>query len=282
MSAQLKAIRSALHFSEYAEIPAVNISSLKEIKRSPQHYRHRLANPRETNAMRLGTAAHCAVLEPERFAREFIAWTRTTESGRAAPRSGKAWDTYNAENADKTILTADEYALAVAMRDAVRGDATAAKYIETGDPEVTLEWTLAGRPCKGRVDWLTMQERPVLVGLKTARNASHFPFASAAAKLGYHLQWAFYFDGYVAITGNEPRVVEIVVESDPPHAVVVYDIPPDVIDQGRDEYEELLRILSECEMRGEWPGYAACEQILTLPSWVYDRQEDVSDLGLEA
>lgn len=278
----MNAIVSALPMQEYRDVPALNISALKELRRSPLHYRHRLTNPKESPAMRLGTAAHCAVLEPDRFAAEYVAWTRTTESGRAAPRSGKAWDAYCAEHADRTILTADEYADAVAMRDAVRNDGTAMKYIATGDAEVSMTWDLGARKCKGRVDWITRVDgQPVLVGLKTARNASHFPFASAAAKLGYHLQWAWYFDGFHAVKGVMPRVVEIVVESDAPHAVVVYDIPEDVIAQGRDEYLELVRLLDECERRDEWPGYALGEQTLSLPSWVYGTDEDIEGIDLE-
>lgn len=279
----MNAIVSALPYSDYASAPALNISALKELRRSPLHYRYRLAHPKDTAPMRLGTAAHCATLEPDAFRERFVAWTRVTESGRNAPRSGKAWEAFADQHSHLTILTADEWNDACAIADAIRSDATAMKYIASGDAEVSMTWDMHGRKCKGRVDWIThVDGTPVLVGLKTARNAALFPFSSAAAKLGYHLQWAWYFDGYCAIKGTEPRVVEIVVESDAPHAVVVYDIPPDVILQGREEYEHLLRTLAECEARGEWPGYALGEQTLSLPSWVYGADDDINDIGLEA
>lgn len=278
----MNAIVSALPMQDYRNVPALNISALKELRRSPLHYRHRLANPKESSAMKLGTAAHCATLEPDAFVERFVAWTRTTDSGKAAPRNGKAWDAFSEQHADRTILTASEYAEALEIADAVRSDPTAMKYIATGDAEVSMSWDLSGRKCKGRVDWIThVDGQPVLVGLKTARNAAHFPFASAAAKLGYHLQWAWYFDGFHAIKGVMPRVVEIVVESDAPYAVVVYDIPDDVIAQGRDEYLELLRTLNECERRNEWPGYALGEQTLSLPSWVYGTDDTIEGIDLE-
>jgi hypothetical protein len=122
----------------------------------------------------------------------------------------------------------------------------------------------------------------VLVGLKTARDCRHFSFGNAAARMGYHLQWAYYFDGYMTITGAKPKVVEIVVEAEPPHAVAVYRIPDDILDQGHEEYMELLDRLAECEGNDQWPGPCPEEQILTLPSWVYGRDEDITDLGLEA
>ena len=146
-----------------------------------------------------------------------------------------------------------------------------------------LQWIAAERICRGRVDWLTRVDGvPHIVGLKTARDCRHFQFGSAAAKLGYHLQWGFYFDGYKAITGREPRMIEIVVESEPPHAVAVYFIPQDIVDQGRDEYQALMLRLAECESTGEFPGPQEHEEALTLPSWVYgEQQDDLEGLGLE-
>jgi hypothetical protein len=275
-------IQSRIPAEEYFAMPALSMSRLKEMRRSARHYRHFLDHPKESAPMRLGTAAHCATLEPERFASDFAVWDRRTESGRMAPRTGAAWNSFQMSCGGRTIITADEAAEAAAISEAVRGDPVALKYIETGDPEVTLQWTLGERRCKGRVDWLTTRDgEPCIVGLKTARDCRLFPFASAAAKLGYHLQWAWYFDGYMSITGRKPWMFEIVVESTPPHAVVVYDIPADVIDQGREEYMELLRLLDDCEARDEWPGPATCEQLFSLPSWVYASEDDLSELEIE-
>jgi hypothetical protein len=278
------AIQSRVPAEDYFALPALSISRLKELRRSPLHYRHLIEHPKSSPAMTLGTAAHCATLEPERFTRDFVIWDRRTESGRMSPRTGKAWDAFVAEAGSRTVLTSDEHAEASDMAMAVRLDPVAAKYLERGEPEVSLQWELGDRRCKGRADWIThLDGEPVLVGLKTARSCLPFVFGSAAAKLGYHLQWAFYFDGFRSITGKTPRMIEIVVESAPPHAVVVYVIPEDVLDQGRDEYVELLRILADCEARDEWPGPATTEQILTLPTWVYGQAEDdISELQLEA
>jgi hypothetical protein len=276
-------IQSRVPNADYRALPAINITLLKELRRSALHFQYAKDHPKESAAMTVGTAAHCATLEPERFAHDFVIWDRKTDSGRAAPRNGKAWEAFVAEAGSRTVLTADEYGLAIEMAAAVRNDPVAAKYLESGEPEVTLAWEIDGRPCKGRVDWLTHRDgEPVVVGLKTARNCLPFAFGSAAAKLGYHCQWAFYHDGYQAIQKRAPRMVEIVVESTPPHAVVVYVIPEDVLEQGRDEYQELLRQLAVCERDDHWPGPAETEQILTLPSWVYGpAEEDLSDLQLE-
>jgi hypothetical protein len=184
----------------------------------------------------------------------------------------------------REVLTADEADTARAIALAVRSEPVAMRYLQQGDPEVTLEWSHLDRACKGRVDWLTIIDGvPHLVGLKTSRDCRHFAFGAQAARLGYHLQWAFYFDGYHAITGKTPRQVEIVVEPEEPHAVAVYTIPADIVLQGRDEYLALLDQLEDCEQRGEWPGPGGgVEQELTLPSWVYGTtSDDLSEIGLE-
>lgn len=279
-------ITSRMPRATYDGIAALNISRLKEIKRSPQHYHHAIDNPVEKSCLTLGNATHVAVLEPERYATDFAVWTRRTEGGNAAPRNGKHWDQFRQDNAAKTVLTYDENALANAIAVAVRFDERANEFLAIGDPEVTLEWLLpselGNRAAKGRIDWLTKIDGvDYLVGLKTARDCRHFAFGAQAAKLGYHLQWAYYHDAFVAIRNRKPRLVEIVVESEAPHAVAVYTIPDDIIEQGREEYWELVKILAECEQADEWPGPVPAIEDLTLPSWIYKQADDLADIGLD-
>lgn len=277
-------IESRMPRADYDAIVATSITRLKELRRSPLHYRHALANPKQSTFLTTGIATHVAVLEPERYANDFAIWTNRTDAGAMSPRRGKVWDAFAELHTGRTILTADEAEVSQAIATAVRGDAIAMKYLAVGDPEVSLQWTLGKRACKGRADWLTtIDGKPVLTGLKTARDCRHMVFGAQAAKLGYHLQWAFYHDGFEAITGKAPHMVEIVVESDAPHAVATFIIPNDIIEQGRDEYQRLLAVLDDCEATGLWPGPVPTEEYLTLPSWAYQRDEDdFTDLGLES
>lgn len=287
-------IHSRVPAEEYHGLPGVSISRLKEMKRSPLHYQYRLANPMQTAPLRLGTAAHCAVLEPERFQRQFALWNRRGANGNLCPRNGQYYEAFVAANPGKTYITEDEGLDAIAIGRAVRADVCAMKYLESGEPEVTMQWTLESNSllrqlipiqvsCRGRADWLTRIEgEPYLIGLKTTKDCRPMLFGTQCARLSYHMQWAFYFDGYRTITGNTPKMKEIVVESAPPYDVVVYDIPEDVILQGRAEYETCLRLLVECEARKEWLGVAnGLEQAISLPTWAYDAQGDLSDLDLE-
>jgi PDDEXK-like domain of unknown function (DUF3799) len=276
-------IQSRVPRADYDGITATNISRLKELRRSPLHYQHALTHRRETPALTVGIATHVAVLEPERFSHDFAVWTNRTDAGAMSPRRGKVWDEFGALHAARSILTADEANEAQAIATAVRSNPLAMKYLAVGDPEVSMEWEIDGRPCKGRVDWLTtIDGKPYIVDFKTTRDCRHFAFGSQAAKLGYHLQFAFYADGHHAITGKNPNFVTIVVENTAPYAVAVYRITDDIICQGREEYLRLLQLLEKCEATGEWPGPVTHEEYLTLPSWAYNRTEDdFSDLELE-
>lgn len=275
-------IQSRIPFDAYQALPGMNITLLKEMRRSAQHFQHRRQHPKESAPLTLGKAGHCAVLEPMRFGSDFAVWERRTSAGNSAPRNGQYWEAFQAEHAGQTIITTDEYEKVVDLQHAVRNDRDAMRYLVHGEPEVSMQAELFGRPCKGRVDWLTRdwidqagerQTRPCLVGLKLTRDCRERQFGRQAANLGYHLQWAFYLDLFKTITGETPKVVEIAVENEAPHAVSVFEIPDEVLQQGSNEYQLLLEQLDECERAQRWPGPVEGERILTLPAWVYGEEE---------
>lgn len=276
MTAANTGITKGVPWAEYLEIPGISITRLKEIDRSPMHYLHRLKHPKQSKPLTFGRAAHVAVLEPDRFSRDHAVWRRRTDSGRLAPRNGQHYDKFVAEVGHREIITEDEHDAALALQEAVRGNRDAAPFLEAGDPEVVLRWQIAGLDCRGRVDWMTRVDgRPCLVGLKSTRDCRPRIFGRQAGQLGYHLQWAFYRDGFRAITGEDPRMIEIVVESEAPHASVVYEVPDDAMQRGFDEYMRLLERLQECARNNHWPGPAPGIQAVDLPSWVYGEEEIV-------
>jgi len=284
-------VRANVPFEEYVAQTGLNISRLKHLRQSPAHYRHRLQDPPDSDTLRSGRVVHTAVLEPDKFESRYAVWEARKADGTMAARYGKPWDQFVAEaTGDKReVITLDQHRHAMAIRKAVRGDRCALDYIDGGQAEVVLDWRMHGRQCKGRVDMIALQVRddpPTIVGLKTTVDARPFLFGAHAARLGYHLQWAWYFDGFKALTGEIPLMVEIVVEKTPPHAVAVYRITNDIIEQGREEYMQLLDLLAECEVNDRWPGPTfGMVHDLTFPSWALNRggaSDDIVDLELEA
>jgi hypothetical protein len=145
-----------------------------------------------------------------------------------------------------------------------------------------MQWTLDGQPAKARVDWLTeLDGEPVLVGLKTTRDCRPREFGIQSHRLGYCVSWAWYADGYAAVRGRVPRVVEIAVESEAPHAVAVYVADDEVLELGRHEYRRLLQLVRDCEDWGTWPGPVTGEHLVLLPRWAFGDENDVTGIGLE-
>jgi hypothetical protein len=256
MSAVLETVKAQLRLhmppSQYHASPGLSISRLKRIGYSPMHFQHVPAASDQAAPMHLGQAAHCAVLEPERFARDYVVWNRMSDKGNLCPRNGQHWEKFKAEHPHSEIVMPDEYEHALRMQQAVRGDKWAMRYLTRGAAEVSMR-----------------------------------KFSTAAARYQYHLQWAWYHDGYDLIRHVRPVMKEIVVESKPPYAVVVYDIPDEVIEIGREEYTRLLELLADCERANEWPGPAlGTEVMFALPSWAYQQEstvtDDITSIGLEA
>lgn len=269
-------------FEEYRAAPGLNISTLKQMAHSPKHYRYGLENPKKSRALALGHAAHVAVLEPERML-EFAVWDRRSdETGNLCPRKGQHWEAFQARHPGQSIITEDEYNEAIAIQQEVRANTDAMQFLDAGEPEVSMQWTIRGRHCKGRADWIKPDgDAAILVGLKTSRDPRLYQFSNQIARsLNYHLQWAWYYDGFEFATGQRPtKVIEIVVESAPPYDVIVYEIPDEVIQQGRDDYMALLEKLEECERTNDWPGAAPGVVLFSLPEWKYS--DEISELELE-
>lgn len=267
----------------YDAIDAVNFSTLKHLARSAKHYRHVVdaGGIDPTAPMRLGTAAHVATLEPGRFAREYAA---VPDEGGKAPRRGtKAWEAFAAANDGRELLKQGEYDAAVAMRDAVRADALAMRYLIRGEPEVTLVWhdRETGILCKGRIDWLSTSVADIVVELKTAADVSPSKFQAAYARMLYHGQAAFYTDALETLTGRPAYHKCVAVESKAPHDVVVYDVIGEPLEAGTELYRDLLKQLAECRERDEWCGHGkGAEVTLRLPAWAVANDDDLSDLGL--
>lgn len=251
--------------SEYDKIDAVRFSRLRSMAKSALQYWHDAHTERDDAAhFRIGRAMHCFVLEPDAFEQHFVTYRDSKSVGEGAK---KRWSAFQAEHADKTILSADEYDAAVGAARALLAHPVASSYLRGGVREHTVTWVDAetGMRCKARID----QADTHLVDIKSAREISPRLFATTVARLAYHVQAAFYLDGALA-NGFEldPVPLLLAVESSPPFDVVPYRLGPEVIEAGRTEYRRLLARLKECRELDQWPGLAPDAPVdLRLPAW---------------
>jgi hypothetical protein len=262
-----------MNFAAYRALPGVNASSLKAMARSPLHYRYGLDHDRpDTPAMAKGRAVHTACLEPDELPRLYTVWEHA--------RRGKDWAEFAAVNADKQILTSDEYDDVLACRDAVRGHPVAWRYLRNGFAEQTITWDDPDvGPCKARIDFIDTGANTI-VDLKTSRDISDRSFQRTTHDLLYHVQAAHYVAGMRAVTDEDWSFVFIAVESNPPHDVRVGPLTEDALYAGEQERRRLLIRVRECTASGEWPGAYPSESDFDLPGWYYAAGEAVMEATL--
>lgn len=269
-----------MNFDTYRRIDAVNWSSLKHMGTSPRHYQHALNNPpAESDAMRLGTAMHIAVLEPAEWSKRIAVWEGGT-------RRGKAWEAFQEASSGKTVLRPQDVDKVLAMAESIRSNESIRPYLYgDGTNERTLIWDDpdTGLACKGRLDRVADDVRGmrVLADVKSARSLDERTFTRALVDLGYHGQAAFYADGLAARGEPVDKVVILAVESAPPFDSGVFVLDEDALYAGQCLYRKHLDRLAECRASGKWPGRFQHEHILRLPEWAYPEEESpVGALGL--
>lgn len=242
-------------FDDYLAMPGEHFSSIKEMHRSPAHYRSRV-RPADSDALRMGRAVHAAILDP--------ASIRIVEY--AGRRIGKAWIEFQQEHAGELILKPDQAAEVEAMRSSVRAHRHASRLLRAGRPEVTATFDVDGVPFKSRLDFVSAGGD--LLELKSTRDNHPRQFEREFARRLYHAQVALYRMALQANGLSCQKVHCIAICKTPPHEVVVYDISEDTIEAGARWVRDWVARLKECERERAWPGIDN-GAILTLriPDW---------------
>ncbi len=251
-----------MSYEEYAALPAVRAGDLAALAKSPLRYRWQREHPTDSASLRLGRAAHTAILEPHKYAREYAVY-----GGRRDARH-KAYQSFLAAHPTATILSPDEDRDAREMAAAVHGHPVAHALLSDGVAERTFTTTdhATGIPIKVRLDFL--RRRPAaIVDLKTTRSIAPRKFSGQAWDLAYHVKLALYHDVVAAVLGFDLPVWIVAVESADEHDVACYECVPAWLQHGRDKARTLLDRLAECQRTDTWPGMAPEPLILEPPRW---------------
>jgi exodeoxyribonuclease VIII len=269
----MRVIYEAMPASEYHAAPAISNSALNKLAQSPYHYwAHYIAEGRPviepTPAMRAGTLAHCAILEPDELQMRYVVRPADID-GRT--KEGKAW-LAEALLSRREVVTAAEMATAQAQRAAVLEVPELASLLGAGLAEQSIFWTdtATGVECKARPDWVhTLPDgRAILVDVKTTPDVAPDSFAKSVANFGYHRQAAFYTEGYRRATGVEVAAfIFAAVTNGYPYVAAAFLLHEDALERGTRECVALLRKYAECKETNTWPRPAEGVTVLNLPAW---------------
>ena len=226
-------------------------------------------------AFTLGTAVHAIVLESSTFLERYIESPTFAGTG-----SVKAKADFLASCAEHGItpLAPEVWKKTHAMREAVRRSDDACALLESGFAEVSGYWIDkdTGALCRCRPDFLTDGEYEnaagirarVVVDLKTAQHASMSEFAKASARFRYHVSDAFYSKGMAAIhDGLYFHYWFLVVETEPPHGVAIYELDQDSKRLGAVIAKHDLALIKQCMVNDDWPAYPKGARVISLPKW---------------
>lgn len=254
--------------SAYHSYEGISKSGLDLIHRSPAHYRY--SAPREpSRAMSIGTAIHTALLEPDRFATEYLLLRDVKD--RRASEYKQAIKVHDAEQ----VLVASEADKVAGMQESVYSQPGASEALKAGgfrELSAFVEDPETGVLLRCRYDLI--DAFGLATDLKKTRSAAPEEFARSIYNYRYHVQDAMYSHVYELITG-EPLAFQILaVEEEAPHCAMLYTLDEESKRIGFEEYRRDLELYAECERTGEWCGYPDPVQTISLPGWALAKYEN--------
>jgi hypothetical protein len=259
----------------YHSTLAMSAGGLKRMRQSPAHFYGMQLDPNRpppgelTPALKNGQLVHCCVFEPDAVARRYAVKPAGMSFAR---KDGIAWrDALLAECPGVEIVESDDMQRALGQARAMRSLPEVAALLTEGVGEASAFWIdrKTSELCKCRPDWTSpVGDGVILVDGKTTTDASPGAFARSIWNFDYHLQAAWYSDGFEAATGKRVHgFVFAAAESTWPHVAAAYMLDDQVLDKAREENRRLLDLYAECRRTNHWPGYQTGIQPITLPAW---------------
>jgi len=251
-----------LHEDEatYRSNPAITRSILEDYLRNPRlcqgmHITGEYQKP-DSDSFRVGTAAHCLVLEPDEFTARYIVppkMDRRTKEGK------EAFSAFGREHAGKKFLDQEEFDLVHRMAEAVSQNACAQDLLWGAEVEVVYRHNGTPLATQCRVDAVTPTH---VVDLKTTESLAKFK--RSLWDLGYHRQAAWYLEHV------DPQLpfIFIAVEKSAPYAVGIFQIESRGLSMARDQLSDALARLADSIATNRWERDAGVIETVNAPPWL--------------
>lgn len=246
-------------FADYLNDPAFGSSDLRAFRIGPpamvqwkRQHRHD-----DTGATVLGRAAHCAVLTPNLFAREFV-HRPTDERGDFRTKAGKAWR----DEQTATILTEEDRQTIAGVLQTIR-----AKRIEVIRSEQSIFWTCSESKlaCKSRPDWFDLDATYDLK-VSVAADKPYRSLMFHCYNAGWLHQAANARAGLAANGINVKLGRLVVVSPNAPHFAHLLEVSENDLDFLELDNQNTRKGMAACVSANHWPGTPDKWQQLELPA----------------
>lgn len=254
---------------EYFAVDAASNSGLKLIRQSPAHYKYREPEDYDTRNKEIGSAIHCALLEPDRFKSHYL--VAEADLRTAAEYRGLAKDV-----GGNRVLTRPEHKRIIGMQNsAYRNSRFKSLMTRPGRNELSVfsEDPITGCPVKCRFD--RKGDGAFAFDIKKCQDARSSEFERAITNYGYYMGVAWYQQVWKWETGEDlPDFPLIAIEEKAPHGVVCHDLDEFALMLGRKHFREALDTYARCKDSGVWPGYENESEHTSVTSWAANELMD--------
>ena len=243
----------------------------------------------ETKAQAFGTKAHAFTLQPDVFARTYVAepdfgycmkhdGSGTTKEQGADNR--KRRDAWRAERRGATFVTAKDLAVVTGMRDVLTRCPDVGHYFRAlwdgrdgYHAESTCLWECreSGLLCKSRPDLLVdagaLLDESVILDVKTTADCRAFAFSRSRADYGYHRQASHYHEGADSVGRPAQRFLFVAIEKTPPYLHQIYELDAGLLGLGGEQMLRAKMALVTAIAFNDWPGLPPGSKTLSAHPW---------------
>ena len=280
----------------YNAIPAVRQSSLAEYEVSDQHYLWSLKQPeRQSNPMKMGSALHAYVLEPQVFLdryelepdHQIYGRLKVTKKQKAEDPNHPGLLAANPRGTEKykaqkllreslgwTVLDETEWNKVYRMGKALRNQEDTAKLLANAKgTEVVCVWLRDSILCKAKLD---LAGSNWIVDLKTTKDIPGFLSTSEKRgeweKYGGERQGAWYADGAVCcgLMNDLPDFYLAVVGNEGAHETLWAKVSESALVCGKMELDHLWGRHLACVSSGEWAPRYNTPQSASVSDWLFN------------
>lgn len=255
---------------DYHKGPGVSSSNIKTVlNKTFGHYLEEKKNPKDpTPALRLGTAIHTRILEPDLYEKNYLTEMPAVPARRG--ESKKIYEEWEKENLDLVVdkykgkLTSDQWAkeymnwknpgmefVSPSDVEIIEGiykswseHSQIQKIFTGGIAELSIYWIdkITGLLCKCRPDYLN-KKWPCLADIKSCMNGGLDEFEGDITTHDYHISAAWYLWGCMEAFGfNFEDFVYVPCEKSSPYTVTFYPADQGSLDLGKGLYMAGLQL----------------------------------------
>ncbi len=251
-------------------------SALLDLDKSPYHfYYNHIACLKERGAptadMKIGSAVHTLLLEPEKFEDEFAC---APDVNKRTKEGKQQYAEFEIAASGKIVLSKAEFQSASNLVEGIKKFNIVDDVISDAKIEQSIFWTdkETGLQFKCRPDvWQTN----FVADVKTAKNVSHDLFARSALDSGYYVQAGMIYEALEVIEQPIEKYIFLAVEKQVPYVPKIFILDGYALDFGVEHFQLYKKKLAYHLKHDDWPGYEI--ENLLLPPYARNKV-DLSDI----